>query len=32
MIAYRDHGRDPLTGDIKNWGVNSRLDNLQAAF
>ena len=32
MIAYRDHGRDPLTGDIKNWGVNSRLDNLQAVF
>ena len=29
--ALRDHGRDSL-GEIKFWGFNSRLDNLQAAF
>ena len=28
----RDHGRDPVTGDIVLWGRNSRLDNLQAAI
>jgi dTDP-4-amino-4,6-dideoxygalactose transaminase len=27
----RDHGRDPNTGEVKCWGRNSRLDNLQAA-
>ena len=27
----RDHGRDPVTGDCVMWGLNSRLDNLQAA-
>ena len=27
----RDHGRDE-NGDVKMWGTNSRLDNLQAAF
>lgn len=26
----RDHGRDP-SGRVVNWGLNSRLDNLQAA-
>ena len=32
MISYRDHGRFNKTGEVINWGVNSRLDNLQAAF
>lgn len=27
----RDHGRDEVTGDVKEWGRNSRLDNIQAA-
>lgn len=27
----RDHGRDPDTGDVVEWGYNSRLDNVQAA-
>lgn len=27
----RDHGRDE-NGDIKSWGLNSRLDNVQAAI
>lgn len=27
----RDHGRDE-TGEVRTWGLNSRLDNLQAAF
>lgn len=31
-ISYRDHGRDPNTGDVISWGINSRLDNMQAAF
>lgn len=28
---YRDHGRDEATGQVVQWGLNSRLDNLQAA-
>ena len=32
LVMLRDHGRDPGTGDISCWGINSRLDNLQAAF
>jgi dTDP-4-amino-4,6-dideoxygalactose transaminase len=32
FLRMRDHGRDPLTGDVVLWGRNSRLDNLQAAF
>ncbi len=32
ILMLRDHGRDPKTGDVKCWGVNSRMDNLQAAF
>ena len=32
IISYRDHGRDPISGEVISWGVNSRLDNLQAAF
>lgn len=28
----RDHGRDPITGDVITWGYNARLDNLQAAI
>jgi dTDP-4-amino-4,6-dideoxygalactose transaminase len=29
---YRDHGRNAQTGDVETWGLNSRLDNLQAAI
>ena len=32
LILLRDHGRDPVTGNIVSWGMNSRLDNIQAAF
>ena len=32
LIMIRDHGRDPVSGDVVLWGRNSRLDNLQAAF
>ncbi len=32
LIMMRDHGRDPVSGDVLLWGRNSRLDNLQAAF
>ena len=28
---YRDHGRG-VDGEVKTWGLNSRLDNLQAAI
>jgi dTDP-4-amino-4,6-dideoxygalactose transaminase len=31
MYQIHDHGRDPK-GEIKSWGRNSRLDNLQAAI
>ena len=31
IIALRDHGRDEF-GDVSGWGLNSRLDNLQAAI
>ena len=31
MRAMRDHGRDEV-GKVTMWGMNSRLDNLQAAF
>jgi dTDP-4-amino-4,6-dideoxygalactose transaminase len=31
MVALHDHGRD-TRGDVVMWGLNSRLDNLQAAF
>jgi dTDP-4-amino-4,6-dideoxygalactose transaminase len=31
LLKLRDHGRDK-NGDIKLWGTNARLDNLQAAF
>ncbi|WP_363228070.1 DegT/DnrJ/EryC1/StrS family aminotransferase [Bdellovibrio sp. ArHS] len=27
----RDHGRSPTTGNVIEWGYNSRLDNVQAA-
>ena len=30
-FQLHDHGRDP-SGNIKGWGRNSRLDNIQAAF
>lgn len=29
---YRDHGRNAETGEVEMWGLNSRLDNLQAAI
>jgi len=29
---FRDHGRDAATGEAVMWGLNSRLDNLQAAI
>ncbi|MBF0621619.1 MAG: DegT/DnrJ/EryC1/StrS family aminotransferase [Magnetococcales bacterium] len=29
--AARDHGRDPEQGTIQFWGMNSRLDTIQAA-
>lgn len=29
---YRDHGRNLQTGEVEMWGLNSRLDNLQAAI
>jgi dTDP-4-amino-4,6-dideoxygalactose transaminase len=32
LILLRDHGRDPVLGEITSWGMNSRLDNIQAAF
>ena len=31
LLLLRDHGRDK-NGDVKLWGFNSRLDNLQAAY
>ena len=31
LLLLRDHGRDDLN-DVVVWGLNSRLDNLQAAF
>lgn len=31
LLLLRDHGRDP-SGDVVVWGLNSRLDNLQAAI
>ena len=32
IILLRDHGRDPVSGEVISWGFNSRLDNIQAAF
>ena len=32
MTLLREHGRDPKTGLVVSWGMNSRLDNLQAAI
>lgn len=31
LLQLRDHGRDEA-GDVVSWGINSRLDNLQAAI
>jgi dTDP-4-amino-4,6-dideoxygalactose transaminase len=31
LLLLRDHGR-AHSGEIETWGLNSRLDNLQAAF
>ena len=31
LLLLRDHGRD-ASGEVVVWGINSRLDNLQAAF
>jgi dTDP-4-amino-4,6-dideoxygalactose transaminase len=32
MAQLRDHGRATASGEIASWGLNSRLDNLQAAI
>ncbi len=32
LLLLRDHGRDSETGDVVSWGMNSRLDNLQAGI
>jgi dTDP-4-amino-4,6-dideoxygalactose transaminase len=29
---YRDHGRDPVSGKVVRFGMNARLDNVQAAI
>ena len=31
ILSLRDHGRDE-TGEVVRWGLNSRLDNIQAAL
>ena len=31
LLQLRDHGRDK-TGEVVSWGLNSRLDNIQAAI
>ncbi|MDR0393372.1 MAG: DegT/DnrJ/EryC1/StrS family aminotransferase [Puniceicoccales bacterium] len=31
ILCMRDHGRDPETNQVCMWGINSRLDNVQAA-
>lgn len=31
LLLFRDHGRDE-SGEVVMWGLNTRLDNLQAAF
>jgi dTDP-4-amino-4,6-dideoxygalactose transaminase len=31
LLCLRDHGRGP-NGEVRRWGFNSRLDNLQAAI
>jgi dTDP-4-amino-4,6-dideoxygalactose transaminase len=31
LLLLRDHGREE-NGDVTMWGLNSRLDNIQAAF
>ncbi|MDD0852518.1 DegT/DnrJ/EryC1/StrS family aminotransferase [Halobacteriovorax sp. GB3] len=32
LMIQRDHGRCPETGEVVDWGLNLRMDNLQAAF
>jgi dTDP-4-amino-4,6-dideoxygalactose transaminase len=32
LLLLRDHGRDVDSGEVVSWGMNSRLDNLQAAI
>ncbi len=32
LRLLRDHGRCPDTGDVVSWGMNYRMDNLQAAI
>lgn len=32
MTLMREHGRDPKSGQVVSWGMNSRLDNMQAAI
>lgn len=31
VLCMRDHGRDPETNQVCMWGINTRLDNMQAA-
>ena len=31
LFCMRDHGRDPESNQVCMWGINTRLDNLQAA-
>lgn len=32
LLLLRDHGRDEETGEVVCWGMNTRMDNLQAAI
>lgn len=32
VMRLRDHGRDEQTGNVSEWGRNTRLDNIQAAI
>lgn len=31
LFCMRDHGRDPESNQVCMWGINTRLDNMQAA-
>lgn len=31
LLCMRDHGRDPESNQVCMWGINTRLDNMQAA-
>jgi dTDP-4-amino-4,6-dideoxygalactose transaminase len=32
LLLLRDHGRSPINGNVKSWGFNARLDNIEAAI